>query len=380
VQQVLCVCVGNISRSPMMSALLQRELGGGFVVESAGLDRDLVGRPANHRSVDCMYERGIDLSGHISRWIGSVALDGIGWIVTVGLDEARRVRTHLGDHSAAIIVANAEHGGIPDPYELGVDGYRESAALLDRVLPGVAEQIRASERSDRVVFWDFDGTLARRENLWSGALLDAWRRVDDQTAGTVEQLRPHLRDRFPWHNTLNVRPPQTPAEWWAALHPMFVDAYTALGVDAVRADEAASHVPVEFYRRDAWTVIDGAEQALLVTKTAGYRNIILSNHAPELPALVDTLGLGSLVEQTFTSAAIGAEKPNPAIFEFAIDRAGVTAASNVWMIGDNPIADVQGARNVGMQAILADGAHPDSTGMTVLEAACYIVAFADEGR
>lgn len=363
-----------------MSALLQRELGDGFVVQSAGLDEDLAGRRANHRSLDCMQERGLDLSGHVSRWIGNVALDRVGWIVTVGREEARQAHAYLGNRPTPVIIANAEHGGIPDPYELGMDGYRECAALLDRVLPNVAQQIRANECSDRVVFWDFDGTLAQRENLWSGALLDAWRRVDDRTVGTAEQLRPYLRDRFPWHDTLTVRAPQSPADWWAALHPMFVEAYMALGVDSVRADEAACHVPAEFYRRDAWTVIDGAEEALSVTKTAGYRNIILSNHAPELPALVDALGLSGLVEQTFTSAAIGAEKPNPAIFEFAMDRAGVTTAGDVWMIGDNPIADVQGARNAGIQAILADGAYPDSTGMTVLEAARYIVALTDEGR
>ncbi|GAB3808338.1 low molecular weight protein-tyrosine-phosphatase [Humibacter antri] len=144
-QLVLCVCVGNISRSPMMSALLQRELGDGFVVQSAGLDKDLAGRPANHRSVDCLQERGLDLSGHVSRWIGSVDLDDVGWVVTVGPDEARRVRAHLGNRPASVVVANAEHGGIPDPYELGTHGYRECATLLDRVLPDVAQLIRTSE-------------------------------------------------------------------------------------------------------------------------------------------------------------------------------------------------------------------------------------------
>lgn len=128
-----------------MSALLQRELGDGFVVQSVGLDKDLAGRPANHRSVDCFRERGLDLSGHISRWIGSVALDGIGWIVTVGPDEARQVRAYLGNRSVPVIVANGEHGGIPDPYELGMDGYQECVALLDRVLPNLAQQIRTSE-------------------------------------------------------------------------------------------------------------------------------------------------------------------------------------------------------------------------------------------
>ncbi|WP_246846196.1 low molecular weight phosphatase family protein [Humibacter ginsenosidimutans] len=128
-----------------MSALLQLELGDGFVVQSAGLDKDLAGRPANDRSVNCLQERGLDLSGHVSRWIGSISLDGIGWIVTVGAEEARQVRAYLGNSSARIIVANAEHGGIPDPYEFGLDGYRECVALLDRVLPNIAQQLRTRE-------------------------------------------------------------------------------------------------------------------------------------------------------------------------------------------------------------------------------------------
>ena len=59
-----------------MSALLQRELGDGFLVESAGLDRDLAGRPANYRAVDCLQQRGLDLSEHVSRWIGTSPLMG----------------------------------------------------------------------------------------------------------------------------------------------------------------------------------------------------------------------------------------------------------------------------------------------------------------
>ena len=32
-EKVLCVCLGNISRSPMMQAVLQQQLGAGFRVE-----------------------------------------------------------------------------------------------------------------------------------------------------------------------------------------------------------------------------------------------------------------------------------------------------------------------------------------------------------
>lgn len=139
--RILCVCVGNISRSTMMQAVLQQNLGTDFQVESAGVDRALAGRPANHRSVACLKERGIDLSGHVSRWIGALDLSQYRWIVCVGPDEADKVRSLPGAVSARVIVANADQGGIPDPYELGMAGYRDCLALLDEVMPQVAAWI-----------------------------------------------------------------------------------------------------------------------------------------------------------------------------------------------------------------------------------------------
>ena len=141
-EKVLCVCVGNISRSPMMQAVLQQHLGTTFLVESAGLRKELAGRPANYRSVACMKERGVDLSGHISRWIGDLDLGQYRWIVCVGHDEADEVRSALSADSASVMVANEHQGGIPDPYELGMAGYRDCLALLDQVMPHVAQRIR----------------------------------------------------------------------------------------------------------------------------------------------------------------------------------------------------------------------------------------------
>ncbi len=42
------------------------------------------------------------------------------------------------------MVANGRQGGIPDPYEFGLAGYRDCLALLDRVMPQVAQHIRAT--------------------------------------------------------------------------------------------------------------------------------------------------------------------------------------------------------------------------------------------
>lgn len=142
-KKVLCVCVGNISRSPMMRAVLQQLLGDGFLVESAGLTRELAGRPANRRSVACLKERGVDLSAHVSRWVGDLDLDQYQWIVCVGHEEACQVRSVLSANKTRVIVANMHQGGIPDPYELGLAGYRDCLALLDQVMPHVAHDIEA---------------------------------------------------------------------------------------------------------------------------------------------------------------------------------------------------------------------------------------------
>ena len=132
----------------MMQAVLQHHLGAVFLVESAGVREELAGRPANHRSVSCMKERGVDLSAHVSRWVGRLDLDQYQWIVCVGQDEANQVRYLLGSDKTRVIVANEHQGGIPDPYELGLEGYRDCLALLDEVMPHVARRISEAANMD----------------------------------------------------------------------------------------------------------------------------------------------------------------------------------------------------------------------------------------
>ena len=55
-------------------------------------------------------------------------------------------------------------------------------------------------------------------------------------------------------------------------------------------------------------------------------------------------------DQVITSEKVGVKKPNPAIFEYAMELTGAGAHESV-MIGDNFEADILGAMNVGMQAI-----------------------------
>lgn len=128
----------------MMQAILQRQLGDGFVVESAGINRGSAGQPANPYSISCMKTRRMDISNHISRWVGDLHLGDYAHIVCVGENERMHVVDMLDDRNTytEVIVANEKNGGIPNPYELGWNAYQQCASTLARVMPKVARGIR----------------------------------------------------------------------------------------------------------------------------------------------------------------------------------------------------------------------------------------------
>ena len=97
-----------------------------------------------------MKERGLDLSDHVSRWIGDVDLNQYEWVVCVGRSEADQVRALLGVNKTSVIIANEDQGGIPDPYEHGLEGYRKCVDLLDEVIPDVAAHIRQAQSMNTV--------------------------------------------------------------------------------------------------------------------------------------------------------------------------------------------------------------------------------------
>jgi putative hydrolase of the HAD superfamily len=208
------------------------------------------------------------------------------------------------------------------------------------------------------ILWDFDGTLAHRPGMWRGCLIEA---LDEHEAGhgvDAEDVRPFLQDGFPWHRP-EVPHPELgePEAWWHAVELVMARAYERVGIAPARAGELATRAR-ELYidPTRGWVVFEDTVPVLERLRAAGWRHVSLSNHVPELPALVDGLGLGSSIETVLTSASIGYEKPHPAAFELALGRCG--GSDRVWMVGDNPVADVGGAEAVGIDAILVRRSAP----------------------
>jgi len=200
--------------------------------------------------------------------------------------------------------------------------------------------------------WDFDGTLAWREGLWSGCVLEVLDEHQPGHRGELEAIRAGLSGGFPWHRHEVAHPELAEADaWWDALTPLIASAIGACGVGERRARELCPAVRERFVDGTrVWRLFDDTRVALRTTAGAGLRNVIVSNHVPELPRLVVALGIDGLIEHVFSSALTGFEKPHAEAFLTALHHCGDPVER--WMVGDNPHADVAGAEALGIPAIL----------------------------
>ena len=96
----------------------------------------------------------------------------------------------------------------------------------------------------------------------------------------------------------------------------------------------------------------GVEEGLARARRAGWTLVIVSNGATsQQQAKLDKTGFGDLVDGVVISEAVGVEKPDPRIFQIAIDLVPGQDLDGAWHVGDSAEADVQGAHNAGIRSI-----------------------------
>ncbi len=101
-----------------------------------------------------------------------------------------------------------------------------------------------------------------------------------------------------------------------------------------------------------WAAEEDALSTLEALRQDGYRIGLISNAADDenTQTLIDKARIRPCFEYIISSAKFGRRKPDPSIFQSALDHFGIPAGQAV-MVGDNFAADVVGAHGVGMQAI-----------------------------
>ena len=115
-----------------------------------------------------------------------------------------------------------------------------------------------------------------------------------------------------------------------------------LGVDLDPDDFAPAYVAALEFR-----LVEGASEALGALRGAGLSLACVANWDMTLPLHLERLGVAHFFQAVAVSAVVGAEKPDPAIFRFALDRLGVPP-ERALHIGDNDRTDGDGARAAGL--------------------------------
>jgi len=99
----------------------------------------------------------------------------------------------------------------------------------------------------------------------------------------------------------------------------------------------------------AWRVFPEVHGVLDDARAAGLRLAVVSNFDLRLHGIL--AGHGLHFDAVITSADACARKPEPAIFRMALERLGLQS-HEVLHAGDSPVADIEGAAAVGIDACL----------------------------
>jgi HAD superfamily hydrolase (TIGR01549 family) len=197
----------------------------------------------------------------------------------------------------------------------------------------------------KAVLFDVDFTLARpgpelgpegylRVGRRFGVELDISRH-DEARAAAVEKLQKHPDFR---HDE----------DVWIEFTERIV---LGMGGSPATAREIANEVERAWERSENFDLYEDVEPVLEELRAHGLKIGLVSNGARDLREFVRHHGLDADV--TVASRYHGKVKPDPTIFRKALDRLGVEPAEAA-MVGDHLEDDFEGARAIGMRAVLVD--------------------------
>lgn len=133
----------------------------------------------------------------------------------------------------------------------------------------------------------------------------------------------------------------------------FLDTFAALGV---HNRELAQRFEIQFLDEILHynELVQGAVPLLEYLKEKAYVLHILSNGFKEVTLRKCELSQISRFFETIVSAdEVGVRKPHPSCFDYSLNRAGARKEESLF-IGDDWVADIEGARAFGMEAIFFD--------------------------
>jgi HAD superfamily hydrolase (TIGR01549 family) len=129
---------------------------------------------------------------------------------------------------------------------------------------------------------------------------------------------------------------------------------SALGIDiSARSELVKKAIEDHYDSYESYVCEDKEAPTTLRALRARYKLGLITNFAypPTIYKLLERFRLGQFFDSVVISGEVGWVKPNPKIFQFALSALELKAEQCVF-IGDDVEADINGAKGVGMKAIL----------------------------
>ena len=205
----------------------------------------------------------------------------------------------------------------------------------------------------RAVLFDLDDTLFDHRVCARTALTTLHEAYDAFRNRPFEEVE-RLHASFLEELHVRVTSGELPLE--QARRERFRRLFTAVGVTP--SDDVVVEA-AETYRGGYMRIrraVAGAAALLAAVKARSRVGIVSNNLLEEQQGKLRQCGLDRFVDELVVSEETGMSKPDPRIFQIALDRLGCRA-DEVVMVGDSWAADVIGARAAGIRAIWFNPEH-----------------------
>jgi putative hydrolase of the HAD superfamily len=167
-------------------------------------------------------------------------------------------------------------------------------------------------------------------------------RVIEAETALAQPIAQMFLDRRLWSVSV-----ESSRAFWTSLYERFV---AELGIEDAGLP---NHLYEMFRKPEHYALFDDALPALRELRATGYRIGIVSNFEAWLEGLLTSLEVMPFLDALVVSGVEGVEKPDPKIFEIALERIGTPPERSVY-VGDSPEFDVAPAASLGMRALLID--------------------------
>jgi HAD superfamily hydrolase (TIGR01509 family) len=202
------------------------------------------------------------------------------------------------------------------------------------------------------VVFDAGGTLIRLDFEWMAADLAAHGFTTDAAA----LRRAEVQGRRAYDTSSRPSDPSgsPPIGVRGDVRAYFAGTLAAAGVPKPIIELTVERFLARERERGLWVrPMEGAREAVDAVGAMGLRTAVVSNSDGRAEAHLRNTDMLRGIEFVIDSHIVGVEKPDPAIFGFALTRLGVAPERSLY-VGDIRSVDEAGARAAGMRFVLVD--------------------------